>query len=56
MHLAKWLASVMVLACTYELCSAHGVATSLVSGLECAMLEGKSMFGLCCYKQAFVDG
>src|SRR5438876_51411 len=46
----------MVLACTYGLCSIHGVATSLVSSLECAMLKGKSMFGLCCYKQAFVDG
>src|SRR5438105_4912047 len=31
------------------------VSTSLMSGLECAMLKGKSMSSLCYYKQAFVD-
>src|SRR6266540_3274497 len=46
----------MVLACTYGLYSTHGVATSIVSSLECVVLEGKSMSSLCCYKQAFVDG
>ena len=46
----------LVLVCTYGLCSTCEVVASLMSGLECIVLEGKIIFQLVVANTSIVDG